>query len=201
MELKSKPRSLRRLLPLASALLLAALVAIPASNLALAQSLPGDAVALVNADRDFVERKKGGEFVARPVFDREIETLFYAVRDADTGDWISAMYRVQGGEKKRSDGWEYSFEYPALDEQPRLDPDRAYLLVMLAGTQDGLRGDFYAVVPFHEPGRIWDKILSALSPARWAKAFAGWVIEGVHGTLCGVVERASGDDADNCRGG
>ena len=24
-------------------------------------------------------------------------------------------------------------------------------------------------------------------------------IEGVHGTLCGVVERASGEDADNCR--
>ena len=67
--------------------------------------------------------------------------------------------------------------------------------------EDGLRGDFYAVIPIHQPGRIWDKILSALSPARWAKAFAGWVIEGVHGTLCGVVERASGEDADNCRGG
>ena len=26
------------------------------------------------------------------------------------------------------------------------------------------------------------------------------MIEGVHGTLCGVVERASGEDADNCRG-
>ena len=109
------------------------------------------------------------------------------------------MYRVIGGEKKRSDGWEYSWEYPALDEQPDRDRDRAYLLVMLAGTPDGYRGDFYAVVPIHQPGKIWDKILSALSPARWAKAFAGWVIEGVHGTLCGVVERASGEDADNCR--
>ena len=191
----------RRLLLLAAALLLAVLLAIPASNLALAQSPPGDGIVLVNAAREVVERKGGGEFVARPVFDRQIETLFYAVRDADTGDWISAMYRVQGGEKKRSDGWEYSFEYPALDEQPDLDPDRAYLLVMLAGTQDGLRGDFYAVIPFHEPGRIWDKILSALDPGRWAKAFAGWVIEGVHGTLCGVVERASGEDVANCRGG
>ena len=199
MALKSRVRSFRRLLPLASALLLAALMAIPASNLALAQSPPGDAIALVNADRELVERKKGGEFVARPVFDREIETLFYAVRDADTGDWISAMYRVQGGEKKRSDGWEYSFEYPALDEQ--LDPDRAYLLVMLAAAVSGERGDFYAVIPFHEPGPIWDKILSALDPGRWARAFARWVIEGVHGTLCGVVERASGEDAANCRGG
>ena len=188
----------KRLIPLAAALLLAALVAIPGSNVALAQA-PPDQMVLVNADRDFVERKKKGEFVARPVFDREIASLFYAVRDADTGDWISAMYRVRGGEKKRSDGWEYSFEYPALDEQPELDPDRAYLLVMLAEAEDGRRGDFYAVVPVHEPGRIWDKILSALNPARWARAFAGWVIEGVHGTLCGVVERASGEDADNCR--
>ena len=199
MALKSKLRSARRLLPLATALFFAALLAIPFSGIALAQAPPGNEIKLVNADRDFVERKGGGEFVARPVFDRQLETLFYAVRDADTGDWITAMYRVKGGEKKRSDGWEYSWEYPALDEQPDLDRDRAYLLVMLAGTQSGLRSDFYAVVPIHQPGKIWDKILSALSPARWAKAFAGWVIEGVHGTLCGVVERASGEDADNCR--
>ena len=201
MALKSKLRSVRRFLPPATALLLAALVAIPSSGIVQAQAPPGDEITLVNADRDFVERKKKGEFVARPVFDRKIADLFYAVRDADTGDWISAMYRVHGGEKRRSDGWEYSWEYPALDEQPDLDPDRAYLLVMLAVAEDGLRGDFYAVVPIHQPGKIWDKILSALSPARWARAFAGWMIEGVHGTLCGVVERASGEDADNCRRG
>ena len=86
MALKSKLRSARRLLSLASALLLAALVAIPSSGIALAQVPPGDEITLVNADRDFVERKGGGEFVARPVFDREIANLFYAVRDADTGD-------------------------------------------------------------------------------------------------------------------
>ena len=96
--LKSKLRSARRLIPLASALLLAALLAIPASNIALAQS-PPDELTLVNADRDFVERKGGGEFVARPVFDRQIESLFYAVRDADTGDWISAMYRVRAARR------------------------------------------------------------------------------------------------------
>ena len=201
MALKSKLRSVRRLIPLVSVLLLAALLAIPSSGIALAQAPPDDGIVLVNADRDFVERKKGGEFVARPLFDRKIVDLFYAVRDADTGDWISAMYRVKGGEKKRSDGWEYSWEYPALDEQPDLDRDRAYLLVMLVTAEDGRRGDFYAVVPIHQPGKIWDKILSALKPSRWARAFAGWVIEGVHGTLCGVVERASGEDADNCRGG
>ena len=197
---KSKLRPAGRLIPTAIALLLAALVAFPTSNLALAQSPPAGDITLVNTDREFVERKKGGEFVARPLFDRKLQDLFYAVRDADTGDWISAMYRVRGGEKKRSDGWEYSWEYPRLDEQPDLDPDRAYLLVMLAVAEDGNRGDFYAVVPIHQPGRIWDKILSALNPSRWARAAAGWVIEGVHGTLCGVVERASGEDADNCEG-
>ena len=88
-------------MPLSAALLLAALLAIPASNIAQAQAPPGNELTLVNADREFVERKGGGEFVARPVFDREIASLFYAVRDADTGDWISAMYRVKGGEKKR----------------------------------------------------------------------------------------------------
>ncbi len=118
MALKTKLRSARRLIPLAAALLLAALVAIPA----LAQVPPSGELVLVNADRDFVERKKGGEFVARPVFDRKIVNLFYAVRDADTGDWISAMYRVQGGEKKRNEGWEYSWEYPDLDEHPETGP-------------------------------------------------------------------------------
>ena len=164
MALKSKLRSFSRFIPLASALLLAALLAIPASNIALAQTPPGDEITLVNADREFVERKGGGEFVARPVFDRKIADLFYAVRDADTGDWISAMYRVSGGEKERSDGWEYSWEYPDLDEQPDLDRDRAYLLVMLVESEDGKRGDFYAVVPIHQPGRIWDKVLAALNP-------------------------------------
>ncbi|MXY44727.1 MAG: hypothetical protein F4Y50_11855 [Dehalococcoidia bacterium] len=198
MALRSKLRSVRKFIPLASALLLAALVAIPSSGTALAQTPPSDQLTLVNADREFVERKKGGEFVARPIFDRKLSSLFYGVRDADTGDWISAVYSVRGGEKRRSDGWEYSWEYPKLDEQPDLDKDRAYLLVMLAAAEDGKRGEFYAVIPIHQPGRIWDKILSALNPARWARAFAGWLIEGAHGTLCGVVERASGEDADNC---
>ena len=160
MALKSKPRSLRRLLPLATALLLAALVAIPSSGIVQAQTPPGDEIDLVNADREFVERKGGGE-------------------------------------KERSDGW----EYPALDEQPRLDPDRAYLLVMMTVTGGNQTQAFHALIPIHQPGKIWDKILSALNPGRWARAFAGWVIEGVHGTLCVVVERASGEDADNCGGG
>ncbi|MDE2861602.1 MAG: hypothetical protein OXL35_09030 [Chloroflexota bacterium] len=190
-----------RLIPLAAALLLAALVSITPGSVALAQTPPSGDITLVNADRDFIERKGDGQFVARPLFDRKIVNLFYAVRDADTGDWISAMYRVRGGEKERSDGWEYSWEYPDLDEHPDLDKDRSYLLVMLAEDENGHRGDFYGVIPVHQPGNIFKKILSALSPARWAKAFAGWMIEGTHGTLCGVVERASGQDVDNCGDG
>ena len=60
-----------------------------------------------------VERKKDGEFVARPVFSRKIDVLFYALRHPDTGDWVTNTYRVQGGEKQLSEGWEYTFEYPA----------------------------------------------------------------------------------------
>lgn len=192
-----RPWGARRLISLAVALMLAAIVASPSSGVALAQ---GTGIVQVNADREFVERKKEGEFVARPIFDRKLDTLFYAVRDADTGEWISVMYRVIGGEKRRSDGWEYSWGYPGLDEQPELNPDRAYLLAMLANA-GGETVAFHAVIPVYEPSRIWDRILSALSPSRWARAFAVWVIEGVHGTLCGVVERASGADADECGGG
>ena len=192
----------KRLILLAGALLLAALAAIPASNLALAQTPPGAYVTLVNEDEDFIERKGDGRFIARPIFDRELDVLYYGVRDPDTGEWLAGMYRVQGGEKERRDGWEYSFEYPFQDDQPELDRDQPYLLVILVTDPGG--GDphtFYGVIPPHEPGGIWNKVLRALDPGRWAKAFATWIIEGVHGTLCGVVEQATGEDAEKCRGG
>ena len=185
---------------LAAALLLAALLTVPSSGKAYAQSPSGDGIVLVNADRDFVERKKRGEFVARPVFDRKIETLYYAVRDADTGDWLTTMYHVKARAKRLREGWEYSWEYPALDEQPDLDPEKPYLLVILA-SGGGKSGAFHAVIPVHQPGGLWDRMLGALDPSRWARAFATWVIEGVHGTLCGVIERASRADADECGGG
>ena len=198
---QSRVRSVRRLVPQAAALLLAALMTVVSVGTVLAQA-PPDGIVLVNADRDFVERKKDGEFIARPIFDREIETLFYAVRDADTGDWISTMYRVIGGDRRLSEGWEYSWEYPAFEQHPDLDPERPYLLVMLAvNPSAGETAAYYRVIPVHQPGGLWDRVLGALEPSRWARAFARWVIEGVHGTLCGVVERASGLDADECRGG
>ncbi len=190
----------KRLRALGAALLLAALAAVPSSGTALAQEPPPDStIVLVNADdEDLVERKKDGRFIARPVFDRELPIVYFGVRDGDTGEWVVPMYRLRSGEKERRDGWEYSFEYPFEDAQAQLDPERPYLLVMLAKSWAEVNGHFYAVIPIHEPGGIWNRVLRALDPERWGRAIAGWLIEGAHGTLCGVVERASGSDAETC---
>ena len=78
-------RRTRRLALIAAALLLSAIVAIPASGLALAQSPPpADDISLVNRDRQLVERKKEGDFVARPIFSRQVSVLYYAIRHPDT---------------------------------------------------------------------------------------------------------------------
>ena len=191
----------RRWPRLAAALLLAALVAVPSSGSALAQAPPDPyaPIVLVNADdEDLIERKKDGRFIARPVFDREMPIVYFGVRDGDTGEWVVPVYRLRGGEKKRSDGWEYSLEYPFEDTQAPLDPEQPYLLVIIARSWAEVTGTFYAVVPPHQPGGIWNRVLRALEPPRWGRAIAAWVIEGAHGGLCGVVERASGADAETC---
>ena len=191
----------KRLRALGATLLLAALAAVPSSGTALAQEPPDpdSPIVLVNEDdEDLIERKKDGRFIARPVFDRELAALYYGVRDGDTGQWLTPMYRVRSGEEERRDGWEYSFEYPFEDGQAPLDPDRAYLLVILAKSWAEQTATFYAVIPEHVPGGLWNKVLGALDPERWGKAIATWVIEGAHGTLCGVVERASGAEAESC---
>ena len=190
----------KRLRPLAVALLLAALAAIPSSGAALAQEPPaGDGIVLVNEDdEDLIDRKDDGRFIARPVFDRAVPLLYYGVRDGDTGDWLTVVFRVRDDGEERRDGHEYSFEYPFENGQPELDPDRPYLLVMLAGELAESPQPFYAVIPPHQPGGLWNRVLGALEPERWGKAVARWVIEGAHGTLCGVVERASDADAATC---
>ena len=197
-----KPRiqPFRRLIPLAVALLLTALVAIPASGAALAQSPPPDSdnITLVNRDRQMVERKKEGEFVARPVFSRRTGVLYYSIRHPDTGAWITNTYRVQGGGKQLSEGWEYTFEYPALDEQPELHPEQAYLLVLAVPRTGGGHHVFHALIPVHQPTGLWDRVLGALDPDRWARAAAKWVIQGVHGTLCGVVEGITQTEIAEC---
>ena len=100
------------------------------------------------------------------------------------------MYRVSGGEQERDEGWEYELDYPALDEHEPLDPDRTYLMVILAATpRQPTPTTFYAVVPLHQPGGLLGSLLRGLDPEEWARAFAGWVIEGVHGTLCSLLAR------------
>ena len=85
---------------LAAALALAALVAVPMSGVALAQDPDdGDNLSLVNRDRQMVERKKHGEFIARPVFSRKIDVLHYALRHPDTGEWVTNTYRCGAARK------------------------------------------------------------------------------------------------------
>ena len=99
-----------------------------------------------------VERKKDGEFVARPIFSRRVNVLYYALRHPDTGDWVTNTYRVQGGEKQLAEGWEDTFEYPALSEQPELHPEQGFLLVLAVPRTGG--GDhhvFHALIPVHQP--------------------------------------------------
>jgi len=199
----SRPRLVRRAMMAAAALLSAAVVALPASGAALAQSPPQDQddLQLVNRDRQMVERKKDGDFVARPMFSRQLSVLHYSIRHPDTGDWLTNTYRVQGGEKKLAEGWEYTFEYPALAEHPDLHPEQAFLLVLAVPRQGG--GDhhvFHALIPVHQPRGLWDKVLGALDPDRWARAAARWVIQGVHGTLCGVVEGITQTQIAECEG-
>ena len=181
----------RRLLPLTAALLLAALAALAASNLTLAQ---GGGLSLVNHDRDFVERKKDGGLIARPIFDRQISAIHYGVRHPETGDWITPVFRVQSAGIHLADGWEYSWPYPVLPQQPRLPAEEAFLLVIIA-SDGGETSTFNVVIPIYQPTSLWDRVLAALDPNRLARAFARWIVEGVHGALCGIVERISGADA------
>jgi len=191
----------RRMTILAAALLLSAIVAVPAGGVALAQTPPPNGISLVNRDRQMVERKKEGDFVARPIFSRQVSELYYSIRHPDTGEWITNTYRVQGSGKKLSEGWEYTFEYPALDEQPGLDPEQAFLLVLgVPRTGGGGRHIFHALVPVHQPKGLWDRVLGALKPDRWARAAAGWLVQGAHGTLCGVVEGITGTEIADCGG-
>ncbi len=196
-----KTGTLERLILPVIALLVAMVVAVSLTGTAEAQAPPGDEIVLVNAGRDVVERKEDGGFIARPVFNRRIDNLFYGVRDTDDGEWLTPVYAVLGGEKRLSDGWEYSWEYSVATGEADLDPEKAYLLVMVADVVGGYTQALHALIPVHRPMGLWDRVLRAFDPETWARAVATWVVEGVHGTLCGVLERATGDDIDQCGSG
>ena len=84
----------------------------PRATLLWPKAPPGDGVTLVNEGEEFIERKGDGRFIARPIFDRELDIPYYGVRDPDTGEWLAGMYRIQGAEKERRDGWERIFQLP-----------------------------------------------------------------------------------------
>ena len=186
----------RRFITLAAALLLAALVTATASLTAQAQDSGG--LTIVNHDRDFVERKKDGGFVARPVFDRQVAAVHYGIRHPETGDWLTPMFRVHSAGNQRPDGREYAWHYPVIPQQPELSREEAFLLVIVA-MDGGEAHTFNVVIPIYQPTSLWDRVLAALDPGRWARAFAGWMVEAVHGALCGIVEQVTGTDA--CGGG
>ena len=82
---------------LLASLLVASLVAVVSGERVMAQD-PG--ISLVNETANVVERRKDGGFIARPVFDRELAFLAYAVRDPDSGDWLTGVTQVRGGENR-----------------------------------------------------------------------------------------------------
>ena len=180
---------------------LTATAILPAQRSVAQSPSPTEPLVIVNDDEEkpFVERKKQGEFRARPIFSQRLSRLTYGIRDADTGEWLTSIYRINGGEDERDEGWEYDFDYPALDEQPDLDPERTYLLVLAAQAVGHAEPTtFYITILEHQPGGIFNKILGALNPSRWARAAAVWVIEGVHGALCGVLQQFSDIDLEQC---
>ena len=200
--MQSRPASRRhtRIVVLPALLLVSLLALIPACQTALAQDPPAtDELSVVNEEELWVEREKDGGFRARPLFSLRLSTLYYGVRDSDTGEWLTTLHRVTGGEKKRDEGWEYEIEYPALDDHPDLDPERTFLLVMVATAAGQTEpSTFYGVIRLREPGGFFGGVISALDPSKWARAAATWVIEGVHGTLCGVLAELTGEDPEGC---
>ena len=152
---------------------------------------------LVNQDERFIQRHDHGGFTARPVLSAEAAAAAYGVKDPIDGTWLTAFYFVEDGPRKVNRGWEYTFDYPSDDSQPELDPERAYILGVLAWLDDESYL-FEAIIPMHESTGPWDRVLNALNPARWARAAAGWTIEGIHGLMCSVLGRIAGGDLEDC---
>ena len=152
---------------------------------------------LVNQDERFIQRHDHGGFTARPVLSAEAAAVAYGVKDPIDGTWLTAFYFVEDGPRRVNRGWEYTFDYPSDDSQPQLDPERAYILGVLAWLDDESYL-FEAIIPMHESTGPWDRVINALNPARWARAAAGWTIEGTHGLMCSVLGRIAGGDLEDC---
>ena len=189
----------KRMALLAGALFLVLLVsssqvALPALAASLQES---DEFTLVNEDEEFVKRHDDGYFEAKPIFSAEPEWLAYAIKDPVDGEWLTNYYYAQDDPDEKDRGWEYDIDYPEYDEQIELDPGKFYTLGLYAryDEEDYL---YEVTIPAHEGSGLWDRVLNALNPARWAKAIAGWMVEGVHGILCSVLSKITGSDPANC---
>lgn len=73
---------------LLASLLVASLVAVVSGGRVMAQDY---GILLVNETANVAERRKDGGFIARPVFDRQLAFLAYAVRDPDSGNWLTGF--------------------------------------------------------------------------------------------------------------
>ena len=115
-----------RLFPLAAALLLAALVAIPSTAPFWPWPRPETASSCSTLTGTSWSARRRASSWRAPSSTARSRTSSTPSGDADTGDWITTMYQVKARAKKLSEGWEYSWEYPALKKQPELDHETPY---------------------------------------------------------------------------
>ena len=138
MTTKLNPRHLRRLALLLAVLVLSAIPAFPAGGISPGPdprrtSHPSSST---RTSRSSSERTTAASSPA-PSSAVPLTCCSTPSATPTASHWLTATYRAQGGENKLSDGWEYTIEYPALDEQPVLDPDQSYLLALLVQNPNG----------------------------------------------------------------
>ena len=120
MALRSTLKSIKamRLTLMAGALLLAALAATPASNLALAAPLQQSALTLVNEDEEFIKRHDDGDFEAKPIFSANLTWAGYGVKDPVTGEWLTALYFIQDDPTRRTGAGSTTSTTPSTTSSP-----------------------------------------------------------------------------------
>jgi len=155
-------------------------------------------VTLVNANQDFVSRQSDGGFIATPVFSLKLDFLAFGVKDPDTGKWIGEVNFNQSTPQKVQNRWQYTVGWTSNASGQSLNPNQGYTLVLYAG-KNGQVSNFQKPIPVFVPTSLWDRILHAFNPTTWARDFALWGVEGVHGVLCSVVQKASASTLSNCQ--
>ena len=149
-----------------------------------------------------VERKKEGDFVARPVFSRQVSELYYSIRHPDTGEWVTNTYRVQGGGEAALRGLGVHLRVPGPGRAARPGPGAG--VPAGAGSAEALAAASATSStpwsPSTSPRGCGTRCWAPSNPSRWARAAAGWLVQGAHGTLCGVVQGITGAGIAECDG-